>query len=508
MIESYTKRAILLIALHMFSAGVTPRAHGQSASLADFFPVRLDAGQTETLYLSDFSEIDWRIRKNTSLGPIDVILRNDAAPQTVRNYLNYVVSGAYHQGMVHRSVPGFVIQGGGYSLTGSGEDFQVAPIENQGTVPGEFQLPNVRGTLAMALVGGNPDSGTTQWFINVGNNPGLDDPANGPFTVFGEVLPPGMERVDEINSLMRVNFGDAFGEVPLIRFDQEVPVVFDDFLRLTTTEILDPPEILNVVPEGVIDVSLNGHRLVIESFPDALGHVEVTLGFHRNGTRVQEVLGVIVGTEVQSAFGNVQEGPDERYSSTVYGEIEFEGGDRESNRAFSYSLQAELIADEDSVQSPQYGQLVPNPWGLSYWVISEFFGLVHFGATGSQYAGWVSSERFGWMRFVEAGDGNRYLWVHRLQTWMAVNSDGSFHSFDFGWLVPEPGSLTRYNSRIGILIDDEHNPEGWLRSDRFGFVWFARDGTGVWFWSSSRNEWLGITSGGGIWSTAEGRFLP
>jgi hypothetical protein len=206
-------------------------------------------------------------------------------------------------------------------------------------------------------------------------------------------------------------------------------------------------------------------------------------------------------------FGPVMQKALGFFQSDTFGLLASENSWNGVDKFFSHSLQAYLHDDGTVVTSSQYGQLSPNPWDVPQWVVSQFFGLVHFGEDGDQYAGWVSSERFGWMRFVAAGDGTRYLWVHRLQTWMAVNPDGSFHSFDFGWLVPETGSFTHYNSRIGILIDDEHNPPGWLRNDRFGFVWFARDGTGVWFWSSNRNEWIGITDGGGLWSTVENRFL-
>jgi 5-hydroxyisourate hydrolase-like protein (transthyretin family) len=218
------------------------------------------------------------------------------------------------------------------------------------------------------------------------------------------------------------------------------------------------------------------------------------------------VLTVLPGPEVdRGAFGTLRKTDVRRFQSHLFGDIQFLAGNE--NWAFSYGLQTFLAEVNDQIFSPQYGWIRQNLWGIERWILSDFFGLVHFGRDAEEYSGWVYSERFGWMRFVDAGGGSQFLWVQRLQTWMAVNHDGSFHSFDFGWLVPEAGSLTRYNSRVGILIDDEQNPAGWLRSDRFGFVWFARDGTGVWFWSSSRNEWIGITPDGGLWSTAEGRFL-
>jgi len=159
---------------------------------------------------------------------------------------------------------------------------------------------------------------------------------------------------------------------------------------------------------------------------------------------------------------------------------------------------------DEQVYSADYGFLQPT--ADAGWVISQFFGYTYHGVTGAGNGGWVWTERFGWMSFVEGGNGSRYLWVHRLQSWLVANPDGSFFSFDFGSLIPV-GPWTRYSTRIGMVTAAEDNPLGWLVSDRFGFVWFARDGTGVWFWSTSRGEWLGITSGGGIWSTAEGRFI-
>jgi hypothetical protein len=210
----------------------------------------------------------------------------------------------------------------------------------------------------------------------------------------------------------------------------------------------------------------------------------------------------------RGVFGTVTPITGNRHRSTVYGELEFANGGTSSTDAFSHSLQAPLRAQGGLVNSPFYGNLTPNPWEIDDWVMSQFFGLVHFSRIASTYDGWVYSERFEWMRFVDAGEGNRFLWVQGLQTWVAVNPDGSFFSFDFGWLLPQTGSFTRYNSRIGMVTADSNAPPGWLVSDRFGFVWFARDGTGVWFYSANREEWIGITENGALWSTAENRFLP
>ena len=217
---------------------------------------------------------------------------------------------------------------------------------------------------------------------------------------------------------------------------------------------------------------------------------------------------VQVQVETVPGFGELRPVPleDNVFFNDRFGQLDF--GENPTNRTFAYSesLQSEFVAFSDAlVASSEYGQV--NPGADAGWLFSEFFGWTHFGRDFSQYGGWVNSERFDWMKFEEEGNGETYLWVQHLQTWLAVNQNGSFHSFDFGPMTPQAGSLTRYNTRIGMVTADPTNPQGWLASDDFGFVWFARDGTATWFWSEARQEWIGITDGGGLWSTAEGQFL-
>jgi pimeloyl-ACP methyl ester carboxylesterase len=248
---------------------------------------------------------------------------------------------------------------------------------------------------------------------------------------------------------------------------------------------------------GATSISMSGYRYRVR-LSNSAGSV----------TSNAAILTVNPGNPMQRGrFGMVRQTAANRFDSQVFGELSFDNSGLSHVGGYSYSLQTPLLDQAGGIFSPLYGRLTPNPWNIPQWVVSEFFGLIHFGRDEEQYDKWVYSERFGWMGFVQADNGVSYLWVEELLTWIAVTSDGNFISFDFGWLVPEPGSFTHYNSRIGTLIHDAHNPKGWLRSDRFGFVWFARDGTGVWFWSSNRNEWIGITPEGGLWSTAEGRFL-
>ena len=108
----------------------------------------------------------------TPLGDIPVELYPNMAPQTVANFQAYADSGDWDGSLVHRSVPGFVIQGGGYRQVGG----NYATIPTDPPVANEPCLSNTTGTIAMARLGGQPNSATSQWFINLANNTSLDSP--------------------------------------------------------------------------------------------------------------------------------------------------------------------------------------------------------------------------------------------------------------------------------------------------------------------------------------------
>lgn len=154
------------------------------------------------------------LRMLTSMGAIDLELFDDAAPATVANFLRYVNDGDYRNTIIHRSIPGFVIQGGGYQLQSSLP--RLVPVPTDPPVVNEPGISNTRGTLAMAKLPGDPNSATSQWFINLGDNSANLDHQNGGFTVFGQVL--DMTPVDAIAAVPTFNFGGAFTNVPLQNF--------------------------------------------------------------------------------------------------------------------------------------------------------------------------------------------------------------------------------------------------------------------------------------------------
>ncbi len=181
------------------------------------------------------------VQIQTVLGDFEVNLFDKHTPQTVANFLAYVNAGAYTDTVVHRSVTGFVIQGGGFKYTGTGSvNPPLAPISANAPVINEPVFSNVRGTIAMAKLGGNPNSATNQWFINLSDNSQNLDNQNGGFTVFGQVTGNGMAIVDAIGSLKsNWGFGAPFGELPLRGYTSGV---IDDthLVMITGVVVLNP----------------------------------------------------------------------------------------------------------------------------------------------------------------------------------------------------------------------------------------------------------------------------
>jgi uncharacterized protein (TIGR03437 family) len=168
------------------------------------------------LLLSGLAAFSQTVRFETNLGNIDVTLQPASAPKTVENFLRYVNKSAYDNTFFHRSVKNFVIQGGGFRLSGTTpqEVPQDPPVVN------EYRLSNLRGTIAMAKLGDDPNSATNQWFFNTANNSAQLDRQNGGFTVFGTVADEQSRAVmDKIAALPIVALANdatgIFGEVPV-----------------------------------------------------------------------------------------------------------------------------------------------------------------------------------------------------------------------------------------------------------------------------------------------------
>jgi peptidyl-prolyl cis-trans isomerase A (cyclophilin A) len=155
----------------------------------------------------------------TSLGNIYVELLPADAPKTVTNFLSYVTSGKYAHTFISRSVPGFVVQGGGYSF--AHDKVQVIPVGK--TVVNEFKLANAPDTLAMAK-GTAVNSATDQWYFNEVNNAPLNT-EDGGYTVFGKIAAfdsvPASASINVLKKVSEakiVNIGSPFTDIPVINY--------------------------------------------------------------------------------------------------------------------------------------------------------------------------------------------------------------------------------------------------------------------------------------------------
>ncbi len=151
-----------------------------------------------------------KVEMETSKGKIVIELFPEKAPETVKNFLNYVEAKFYDGTIFHRVIPNFMIQGGGFT-----SDMKTkpagAPIKNEA----DNGLKNERGTIAMARTG-DPHSATAQFFINAVNNDFLNHKSKTQqgwgYVVFGKVI-TGMDVVDAISAVKTVTRG-SYRDVP------------------------------------------------------------------------------------------------------------------------------------------------------------------------------------------------------------------------------------------------------------------------------------------------------
>ena len=178
------------------------------------------------------------VRIQTVLGDIDIELFDSAAPLTVANFLSYVNSGAYIDSFFHRSVPGFIIQGGGYTLTGTNSARKISVLP---PVPNEFSSSrsNLRGTISMAKISGNPDSATSEWFINIDDNSANLNNQNGGFTVFGQVVGNSLAIVDAIAQLPVYQASGAFNALPVTKTVGTSGLTLEHFVLVKSVSVID-----------------------------------------------------------------------------------------------------------------------------------------------------------------------------------------------------------------------------------------------------------------------------
>ncbi len=192
--------------------------------------VRLTAEWVDVSGAPGTTHFDFLLFRNTSVG-------------TVSNFLGYVNRDDYVDSIVHRLMPGFVIQGGGFKMANNGDGVGVVTrVPTQTPIVNEFEVSNTFGTISMAKLGGNPDGATSQWFISTAENSTILDPQNGGFTVFGKVSRETMVNAMSLDGLgqfrvenLSLDKGEgALTNVPIVQGVDRLETAAESFFRFTS----------------------------------------------------------------------------------------------------------------------------------------------------------------------------------------------------------------------------------------------------------------------------------
>ena len=228
------------------------------------------------------------VRLTTVLGDIDIGLYDQRTPITVSNFLRYINEGRYSPIdpttnqpaplFFHRSVPGFVIQSGGFLATVDPADpahiltTQVLALPAIQNEPG---ISNTRGTIAMAKLTGQPDSATSQWYINLADNLSLDTD-NGGFTVFGRIFGNGITMADAIAAVPLFNFNPPFESVPLRNYTSGSLITPANLVTIPGISIIPTLDFTAVSDHpGIASVAISSTNLLVT--PIALGSAQITV---------------------------------------------------------------------------------------------------------------------------------------------------------------------------------------------------------------------------------------
>lgn len=199
------------------------------------------------------------VQFQTVMGDFEVNLYDKTTPKTVANFLAYVNANAYANTVIHRSVSGFIVQGGGFKYVTTDK---LEAITRNAVVENEPVYSNVRATISMAKTDQSPNSATNQWFINLADNSSNLDKQNGGFTAFGEVT-SGMDVVLAIAGVSRFNFNTNFTQLPLRNYTAadytaKKPVTDENFV------IIENVVVLNADPDTAAALNPAKNTLITE----------------------------------------------------------------------------------------------------------------------------------------------------------------------------------------------------------------------------------------------------
>jgi len=298
-------------AFSLFAQNTPPVVTSQIANFTEY----VGAAARSIDLSTDFSDPDVSdaVRFTTVLGNIDIALFGQQKPITVTNFLKYVDQGRYFifdsaanqqaSSFVHRSVPGFVIQGGGYIGTvdpadSTKQNVKPTQVLSFGAIQNEPGISNKRGTIAMAQISGNPNSATSEWFVNLADNGGppnnLDiqttnnGVTSGPYTVFGKVVNNTISTVDAIAALPRFNAGAPFDNLPLRNYTSPNPIKVANLVSIPGIAHISPLTFSAMSDNGNVSVAISGTKLLVVGNTVGTSHVTVTATDFDGGTVSQQ----------------------------------------------------------------------------------------------------------------------------------------------------------------------------------------------------------------------------
>jgi cyclophilin family peptidyl-prolyl cis-trans isomerase len=252
---------------------VNINAPDTTLNLSNYFDDPLTTGKVARFNLANTST------GTIGNGIINVVLFDQTgtgAPLTVQNFQSYLNTGSYTNSFIHRSIPGFIVQGGGYTYNNStlGTIPSNAPVQNEFST----QRSNLRGTIAMAKLGNNPNSATNQWFFNLADNSSNLNNQNGGFTVFGQALGANdLTTIDAIAAVRTYNAGGAFTNLPLT----QAAISDTNFIRFSSITVTQEDElrfsIVNNSKPTLVTPSISNKQLFLDYLPNQTGSSQITV---------------------------------------------------------------------------------------------------------------------------------------------------------------------------------------------------------------------------------------
>ncbi len=226
---------------------------------------------------------------HTTQGDINVELFDAQTPQTVSNFYNYILDDRYDDTIFHRLVSGFIAQGGGFVRDDATS--QLSSVETDPAVENEPVFSNVAGTIAMAKLGSDENSATSQFFFNLADNTSNLDSQNGGFTVFGQIVSDTDQMA--LNAIASLTTQDqsatdgAFTDIPLVDYlgtDFPNDAAAENYVLVNDVEVVRRDEFLTYSlltlinsNEGLVTAALENNRLTLSYAAGQVGTAELTI---------------------------------------------------------------------------------------------------------------------------------------------------------------------------------------------------------------------------------------